>query len=350
MDSSQQVREIFSVYIDTIDTSLLEVFNEHLDFPLYKQLGYFMGFFDESLQPISCYGGKRFRSSLCLMLADWYGKKEAGVSVATSIELFHNFTLIHDDIIDGDTLRRGRPTVWKLFGTDHAINSGDGQLILAIQSVTDSSALTSDQKVAVHSFLTQQYLKVVEGQYLDFELTKAKLGDSKVNREAYLTMVGRKTADLIAASTKAAGLVAGKNEEETSALFEYGYNLGIAYQMCDDTVSIWGTQEQTGKRIYGDILEKKKTMPILHLLEAGTPLATQTLLDLYNSDNEMSHADAEKIVVLLEDVDTYTYMCTEISKKATDAKNAADKLSLTQAQKESLKNIVDQLLPDIKKI
>jgi len=350
MESSKQVREIFSEYTDCIDRALQNVFSAQTDLPMYKHLGYFMGFYDEELNPITTYGGKRFRSGLSLMLADWYGQKESGVSVALSIEFFHNFTLIHDDIVDEDILRRGRPTFWKLFGTDHAINSGDAQLILALQIVSESTELSAEQKISVHTFLMQQYLKVVEGQYLDFTLTSAVLGDAGVTKDAYLTMVAKKTADLIAAATMVSGIVSDKSEKECETLFAYGYNLGIAYQLCDDVVSIWGTEEQTGKRAHGDILEKKKTMPILHLFEKGNDDTKQSLLHLYNTDRQMSETDIQTVVALLEENDVYTYMSTEIGKRAIAAKDAVEKLSLAPDKKDTLKNIVDQLLPDIKKI
>lgn len=350
MKSSMQVREIYTEYATCIDASLRSVFAAQGDLPMYKHLAYFMGFYDETLTPVTSYGGKRFRSAVSLMLADWYGEKESGMAVATSIELFHNFTLIHDDIVDEDTLRRGRPTVWKLFGADHAINSGDAQLILSLQVITNSAILSAEQKVAATAFLTRQYLKVVEGQHLDFTLTAASLGDSSVTKAAYITMVEKKTADLIAAAAMVSGVVSGQNDAECAALFAYGYNLGIAYQLCDDVVSIWGTQAQTGKRVQGDILEKKKTMPILHLFEKGNNATKQSLLELYTSDAHMTAADAQTVVTLLDEHEVYADMSIEIEKRAMVAKEAARTLSLQPDQIDTLLDIVDQLLPDIKKI
>jgi|GEM_PF-447132 len=350
MKSSIQVREIYTEYAACIDAALLQVCTSQSDLPMYKHLAYFMGFYDETLTPVTSYGGKRFRSAVSLMLADWYGDKEAGIAVATSIELFHNFTLIHDDIVDEDTLRRGRPTVWKLFGTDHAINSGDAQLILSLQVITDSNTLSAEQKVAATAFLTKQYLNVIEGQHLDFTLTDAPLGDSSVTKAAYMTMIEKKTADLIAAGTMVSGVVSGQSDAECAALFAYGYNLGIAYQLCDDVVSIWGTQVQTGKRPQGDILEKKKTMPILHLFEQGNNATKQSLLELYTSDACMTTADTQTVVALLDEYDVYTYMSSETEKSALAAKDAATTLSLQPDQRDRLLDIVDQLLPDIQKI
>lgn len=348
--SSHDIREIFKAYTGIVETSLREILDTQEDLSLYRHMEYFMGFRDEALQTVETYAGKRFRSSMCLMLADWYGCKQEGIPVATSLELFHNFTLIHDDIVDGDTFRRGRPTVWKLFGHDHAINDGDGQLILAMKVVADASALSDALKGSLQSFLLQQYLRVVEGQHMDFELTSAQLGDALVTKERYLKMVGRKTADLIAAATHSAGMLSKQSTAECEHLYTYGYQLGVAYQLCDDVVSIWGTQAQTGKRLYGDLLEKKKTLPVLHLLEVGDTQTGKTLLDLYNSDTKLTIDDAQPLIELLEKEHVYEYMHEQIQLSAEKAKSAAVQLSCTETQKQTLVDIVDQLLPDIKKI
>lgn len=350
MESNKKIKETFGGYTECIDAALRGVFDAQTDLPMYKHLGYSMGFYDEALNPSTEYGGKRFRSGLLLMLADWYGQKELGIAAATSVELFHGFSLIHDDIVDEDTLRRGRPTVWKLFGVDHAINSGDAQLVLSLQTVGESDVLDAEKKVALQNFLSKQYLKVIEGQHLDFTLTNSPLGDVAVSEDLYLTMIARKTADLIAAAAMVPGIISSKGEAECEALFSYGYNLGIGYQLCDDVVSVWGTEEQTGKRPLGDIFEKKKTLPVLRLFEKVDVDTKLLLLDLYNTQKPVTQADAQMIVALLEKNDIHTHINREIQKRAQAAKDATQTLSLPQAHKETLKNIVDQLLPDLKKI
>tara|TARA_B100000745_G_scaffold298199_1_gene246420 strand:- start:4380 stop:5420 length:1041 start_codon:yes stop_codon:yes gene_type:complete len=340
----QQVIDLFSEYTKEVDVYMNDVLTKHADISLYKHLSYFLGFLDEELQPVQAYAGKRMRAGLCMLLADWYGSKKEALSVAASIELFHNFTLIHDDIVDEDAVRRGRPTVWKLFGVDHAINSGDAQLLIALQVVTNATDLSDQQKVALNSFLTKQYLRVVEGQYLDFSLTKKTLEDG-VSEEEYYKMIGRKTADLIAASTQAAGVVAQKRDAELEALFAYGHSVGMAYQLCDDLVSIWGSQEQTGKRAYGDLLEKKKTLPVIHLYEKASQDVQERLRAIYAPDTVVSQEHAQEIVKILEVARVRIYVEEKVVEYVRKAKDSTHVLSITPEQKEQLCRLVDDVLP-----
>lgn len=343
------VRENLGEYTREIDLSLEKIFKQYGELGLYAHLEYFMGFRDEELNPKKEYGGKRFRSALSLMLGDWYGKRDAALPVTISIELFHNFTLIHDDIMDGDTLRRGRPTVWKKWGVPHAINDGDAQYFLSLRTVLESG-LPDEIIGEILRFLTLQYLRVIEGQHMDLTLTDLPVDDSHVSLDTYLEMVGRKTADLIAAATKGAGIATGQLKEEQSNLFSYGHNLGIAYQLCDDLVSIWGSGDMTGKRLYGDILERKKTVPVLYALGALIGNEREALISTYNDKNKMSDTEAEGVIKLLESVGAYEYTRGLMEQYAQNAKSFATKLSLEEMQKEKLKNIVDLLLPDVKSV
>jgi geranylgeranyl pyrophosphate synthase len=349
MTGSMQVRELFKEYGGEVDATLRNfLLEKDQGLEMYGHMAYFMGFADENLQPIETYGGKRFRSSVCLMLADWFGAKEPAVPVASAIELFHNFTLIHDDIVDGDTYRRGRKTVWNVWGKDHAINSGDAQLLLVYQILSQNSVLTEGQLLQIQHFLTKQYLRVAEGQYLDFTLTTARLDDHFVTEDRYFEMIGRKTAALIAAATKSAGMVAGLGEPEQEALYQYGYNLGVAYQVCDDMVSIWGTSKQTGKRTGGDVLERKKTLPILRALEQLPESGRRSLLEYYHDVTDATEKDVQEVVSLLDSIDMYEQMKKVVSDKADIAKSMITILPITTDQQQTMGEVVDILLPDIK--
>ncbi len=349
MAGGEKVRESFARYCKKIDEALITIFDHYADIEMYKHMAYFMGFLNESLEPNPSYGGKRFRSSLSYMLGDWYGVGDKILDVATSIELFHNFTLIHDDIVDGDDLRRGRKTVWKLFGTDHAINSGDGQLLLSLEVITKSSRCTPEERVEVYNFLSEQYRKVVEGQYLDFTLTDKKLGEEGVAEEAYFKMVGRKTSDLIAAATKVAGIVSKQNEEECDNLFSFGYNLGLAYQLCDDCVSIWGSEEDTGKRPFGDILEQKKTFPILYAYKNVNDEDKKILEKVFNAEG-VSAEEAKQVIAILDTHEVFEYTERLYKGYAQKAKEVVRCLRLSEEEKQTLIDIVDILLPSAKKV
>jgi geranylgeranyl pyrophosphate synthase len=156
-------------------------------------------------------------------------------------------------------------------------------------------------------------------------------------------MIGKKTATLVGAAAKVAGLVAGRSEEECGALFEYGYNAGLAYQLYDDMVSVWGKELQTGKREWGDIMEKKKTLPLLHLYSVSKSDTQTRLRHLYTEDHYISSEEAAEIVALLDCADVEAYMQAQVQTYATKAKHATETLSLTKAQKETLSKLVDSL-------
>lgn len=344
MQAPQEIKALFAEYQQQIDAELEIVFNNTPKLPMYDHLAYFMGFKNEQLKPEITYGGKRFRSAVMLMLGDWYGVKEAILPYAVALELYHNFTLVHDDVVDGDTMRRGRPTVWKLFGHDHAINDGDAQLLMVAQFL--AAAGKHDQSTA-QMFLLEQFLKVVEGQHRDFTLTEARLGEAGVTEAEYRTMIRQKTADLITAATVGAGIVAGVSDDEQKLLWEYGENLGMAYQVCDDVISIWQDGAKTGKRDYGDIKERKKTLPVLYAYEHLENDGKAALVALYEKEEELSDEDCEAVVGLLNSVDTLAKMQLEIDEYAEQAKSAARLLELDEPNKQKLENIVDTLLPGV---
>ena len=347
MDAPTEVAKLFATYKEDIDIGLLEVFNAFADIEMYQQLAYFMGFRDERLLPREEYGGKRFRSSLMLMVADFYGDRDSARDAALSLELFHNFTLIHDDIVDGDTHRRGRPTVWKLFGTPHAINSGDVQFIVATEVLARDPEKTSS---TLQQFMLAKYRTVIEGQYYDFTYTDLPLGHPEVTEEACLRMNAHKTTALVVAATEGAGIATGQSEEERMHLRTYGEYLGSAYQICDDVVSIWGTSEQTGKRAYGDLLEQKKTLPILRALTLLSEAKRATVIEIFNKNTAVTEAEAETIAKLLDETTVYENTRALVDEYAAKAKAAARSLSLPKEKQEILVSIVDALLPDIKKV
>ncbi len=254
-------REALDAYRATADGLLHAALETCGDLPLYGMLRYFMGYADASLQPTSSAAGKRIRASLTLLAADLCGGAASAQELAIAVELFHNFTLIHDDIEDNDELRRGRPTVWKLWGVDHGINAGDAQAFLVTKHLL--AAAHDPRGAQAAGDLTAHFREVIEGQYLDFELARLPLDDPRVTVEAYLDMVRRKTSVLVGAALSAGGIAAGCSDTARDALYAYGEALGMAYQVADDMASIWGDIAETGKRAYGDLVERKKTYPVL---------------------------------------------------------------------------------------
>lgn len=346
MNTPEDIKKIIAPYTAAIDSELQKLFTETSDLKMYEHLAYFMGFRNAQLEPEVVYGGKRFRSSMMLMLGEWYAAQSETLPFATALELYHNFTLIHDDVVDKDTHRRGRPTVWYLFGHDHAINSGDAQLVMVAELLASSSGATKSGPAA-QAFMLRQFRTVIEGQFLDFELTGKKLGEVAVNQTAYEEMIRCKTAELIVAAFRGAGILSKKSEEECNLLEVCGRSLGMAYQICDDTYSIWSTSENTGKRNYGDIKERKKTLPILFAHEKLAAADREKMETIFAGTNELKDSDCEEVIVLLDKVETRQHMEVVIAQYADAAKAAARKLLVTSEQQETLCDLVDSLLPKV---
>jgi geranylgeranyl diphosphate synthase type I len=208
-------------------------------------------------------GGKGVRPLLCLLCCaaaggDW----EAALPAATSVELIHNFSLIHDDIQDRSEFRRHRQTVWKVWGEALAINAGDALFSLARLS-TQRLELEPARLLALHRILDEACLELTKGQQRD-------LGFSRNGEETlanYVRMIEAKTASLLAASAAAGALVAGASPSRQRAFQEFGRQLGLAFQILDDVLGVWGAPGQTGKSVGQDLLERKPSYPALYALE-----------------------------------------------------------------------------------
>lgn len=307
---------------------------------LYSMLQYFMGYVDERFSPLGAVAGKRTRPGLLLYLAEAFGSLGKALPAAVSIELFHNFTLIHDDIEDHDETRRGRPTVWKLWGVNKALNAGDAQVILALETLAKDNELSTEVHLKLQQFLLHQYRLVIEGQHLDFDLTEASLDSASVTESAYRTMIGKKSAALIAASAKAAGIIAERSETELEALYAFGWNLGLAYQLYDDRQSIWASTEKTGKDAAGDIRERKKTLPIIYARDTLPKASAQIFCSYYADPN----IETESILALLEEASAQEYIDTEIEVHKKKAIESLRHLSISEEQRELLKASVEELL------
>jgi len=206
-------------------------------------------------------GGKRIRPLLVLLACDLFGGDvEKALPAATGIELFHNFTLLHDDIMDRAPLRRGKETVFKKWNTDTAILSGDTMFILACQYL----ARTGEEKLAeILQVFNKTALEVCEGQQYDMIYEKQE----NVSIEDYLGMIRLKTAVLLGCSLKTGAIIAGASPADTEKIFYFGENLGMAFQLQDDLLDAFGDESKFGKETGGDIVSGKKTFLYLKALE-----------------------------------------------------------------------------------
>lgn len=336
--------ETIGAYGSRID-ALAAAFLTRNEYALYGMMRYFMGYADEQFRATGHPVGKRLRPGLLLLIADEYGVGEEALPAALSIELFHNFTLIHDDIVDHDEVRRGRPTVWKLWGVDHAINTGDAQLILALRALEEPTRISPERLAAVRARLLDRYLEVIEGQYLDFTLAAAKFSDPTVTEEAYRIMIQKKTSRLVRAAAEAAPLLAGASESEVSALGDFGENLGMAYQLYDDWQGIWGVPEKTGKKRAGDIYEHKKTFPVIYARNHLAALDRERFGVLYDNGpfNEVKVAE---ILGLIAKTDAQEALEKQVVQYKEGAIEALSHTKLPEPTRALLEQISRTLVPD----
>ncbi len=215
-------------------------------------------------------GGKRVRPVLLLLCANAAGGDwRAALPAAAAVEILHNFSLVHDDIEDASPLRHGRPTVWKLWGVPTAINVGDALFALAFAALTRLHPRVPEsivqQSLAIFSAMT---LDLTRGQHLDMRFET----QGQVTTEEYLSMIEGKSAALLAASAQIGALIGSGSTETALQYREFGLNLGLAFQIRDDILGIWGDPAVTGKSAATDILSRKKSLPALFGLERSDEL------------------------------------------------------------------------------
>jgi geranylgeranyl diphosphate synthase type I len=260
---------------------------------VYEMVRYHLGL-DGSGAP----SGKRMRPLLGLLAyASIAGDYAAALPGAAAVELGHNYSLVHDDIEDGDHERRHRPTLWSVYGVPQAINAGDMLFSLsrvALHRLTDLGF--SDAKVLrLMRLYDTTCVALCEGQYIDIATSEA---DGVMSVDLYFDMIGRKTAALIAASIEAGALLATDNEGVISRYRSFGWDLGIAFQLNDDVLGIWGKEQQTGKQPT-DIARKKKTLPVIYAFEHAEPRQRTRLAELYALEAP-TPAEVAEIVAILE--------------------------------------------------
>jgi len=287
--------EFFTSYHDAVRIELEKVIDSGPS-ALCNMLRYHMGWQDEHGHPCSRESGKFIRPTLCLLGCQAVGGNPSQIlPAATAVELIHNFSLIHDDIEDASYERHHRPTVWKLWGQSQAINAGDAMFTLAYLALLKLKENgIADEKIAGSTeLLSLACLELCEGQYLDVEYENR----FDITIEDYLDMAAKKTAALIAASTSLGAYLGSEDSNLVDSLHLFGEELGMAYQIRDDILGIWGTEESTGKST-SDISQKKKTLPVVYGLQNSKGDERERLEKLY-SQKSIEGEDVTKIMKIL---------------------------------------------------
>ncbi len=241
-------------------------------------------------------GGKRIRPTLLLLVCDAFGGRlQDALPAAAAVEMFHNFTLLHDDIMDNAEVRRGKPSVYASWGDNVAILSGDAMMIYSYKILSESP---NDKLSRIMNIFTTMALQVCEGQQYDMDFESL----SKVSVVEYMRMIELKTSVLLAGAAQIGAVIGEGSEEDCRRIYRFALELGLAFQLQDDLLDSYGTQEELGKRIGGDILEGKKTCLMLNAMSRATDEDREVLRSTHL---DPSLSDEQKIARVKSIYDKY---------------------------------------------
>jgi len=314
---------------------LQEILNrevESLDFPLYPADLY------EPIKYILALGGKRIRPALLLMSCDMFGGDILkAVPPALAIEVFHNFTLMHDDIMDNAPLRRGKVTVHEKWNKNVAILSGDVMLVKGYELM-----MNVDDRVLrpIMNIFNETAIGVCEGQQIDMEFETR----SDVHIDEYINMIRLKTAVVLGGALKIGALIGGSTPEDALLLQTFGEQLGVAFQLQDDILDVYGDPEKFGKQVGGDILSNKKTFLQIKALELADELQASGLNQWFSGTHFDPREKIEAVTGIYDQLNIRHYAWETMLTYATKAFEALDAISLPSAPKQYLRDFADGLM------
>ena len=265
-----------------IDTELRSALAERQS-PLYDMMRYHLGWIDENGNPQQSSVGKALRPTLCLLACEAVGGEyQQALPAAAAVELVHNFSLIHDDIQDNDRERRHHPTVWSIWGEPQAINAGTAMRILANIALLrlEGYGVPQEKQQRIQRLLDEATLRLIEGQYLDISYESS----FDITVSDYLRMIEGKTAALIACAMEVGALLGTDDPDLIESFRSVGKNLGLAFQIRDDLLGIWGNKEETGKPLASDIRRRKKTLPIVYALQQAHDGLKEEMVNIYRNE------------------------------------------------------------------
>ena len=313
-------------YKNIIDNELEKYYNELPELSIYEPIKYIMNL-----------GGKRFRPSLTLLATDLFCEDPSkSIKESIAIELFHNFTLIHDDIMDQAPLRRNQPSVHKKWNLNQAILSGD--LLYAL--VNKLLASSSNQSIKIHQLFQQTAIEVCEGQSLDMEFEKK----DDISLNEYIKMIQLKTSVLVACALKIGALIGGAKLTDANLIYDFGLNLGTAFQIHDDILDVYPSKEDFGKQIGGDIIEKKKTILLIDLLKRSSREDHKFALKILHSKELESNLKVDKIKSLYEKYHVLDTAEKTKKKYFDQAISSIEKINISNAKKLILKEFAQELM------
>ncbi len=303
--------EVFGKYNSYIEEELKSLF-KHRDLYLYGMMQYQLGWIDSQGNAANNNSGKMLRAVLCLLACESLngGDFKKALPIAAAIELIHNYSLVHDDIQDDDEFRRHRPTVWKIWGKPQAINAGSALKVLSTLSVLNLKAhkISTEKQVEIFKILNDSCLAMIEGQFLDIDFEDR----TDIDVDDYMEMIKKKTSALISGALKI-GAVINIDNNRLAPFEKFGMFLGIAFQIKDDILGIWGNDAKTGKPKGNDIRKRKKSLPIIFCLQESGERIRERLANAYRK-KRISQRNVNNILAYLDRVKAREF-CDEMARK-----------------------------------
>ncbi len=330
-NGEQQIAELARRFLPDVEHHLREAVGAGGE--LTSMLRYHMGW--ENLEGTPTRGGgKALRPILCLAACEMSGGDwRDALPAAAALELIHNFSLVHDDIQDGDETRRGTPTLWSIWGVPTALTAGNAMRVIADHTAGALTEGGTTPEVAQGTIaeLTKRYLEMIEGQYLDLSFEAAE----RVSVDDYLDMIGRKTGALLESAMHMGALVATGDQAIAQGFGECGMRLGLAFQIRDDYLGVWGDPAFTGKAVGADIRRKKKSLPAVYLFDNASDEERPWLDETYRAE-EIEGARLDGVMAMLDRLGGDSYVQRIAEEQARQAVAAVDALAIPEESKQLL--------------
>ncbi|MBO5984123.1 MAG: polyprenyl synthetase family protein [Rikenellaceae bacterium] len=283
-------------------------------------------------------GGKRIRPTLLMLACEAFGGDvQQALPAAAAVEMFHNFTLLHDDIMDNAEVRRGKPSVYASWGDNVAILSGDAMMIYSYRLLSEVPA---DKLARIMEIFTTTALQVCEGQQYDMDFESLQ----KVSVVEYMRMIELKTSVLLAGAAAIGAVLGDASEEDCRQIYRYALELGLAFQLQDDLLDSYGTQEELGKRIGGDILEGKKTCLMLNAMSRATEEDREVLRSTYLDASLSDEQKIERVKTIYDKYDIPHLINQQISLRFDRALSILDSLAIPAERTEHLRVFAQNLM------
>jgi geranylgeranyl diphosphate synthase type I len=326
----------------TLATPVLRAAVDRLAPPMDTVAAYHFGWIDADGRPAAGAGGKAVRPALALLSAQAAGADpEIGVPGAVAVELVHNFSLLHDDLMDGDEQRRHRDTVWKVHGAAQAILVGDALFALAGEVLLELGTVEAGRATRR---LTSATRKLIDGQAQDISYEHRE----RVTVEECLEMEGNKTGALLACAASVGAVLGGADDRTADTLERYGYHLGLSFQAVDDVLGIWGDPVATGKQTWSDLRQRKKSLPVVAALAGGgrasEDLAQILAADAHKPEDEFADFSEEEFATraaLIEEAGGREWTSQEARRQYATAIEALDEVDMPGEVREQFVALAD---------